>query len=218
MNTREPAWLQGLTSSPCSALAWQSYDQRQFCVLPFYPDGDRDRPGLFAMWGRALSDGSFYPIPPSMYRLDLFRCNPDPDGTQWYQWNAQVHGKLPYSIPVEMQRVRAVEVGRDQHGDPFMALEDPTIVTPEFVEEQWGCGESAITPTVFYPDASLWSNELLKDTMGDDWFPEMPSAMCGPWVERPVAPVETYFCPCFKQITLRSASSRLWNRNGRASA
>ena len=153
-----------------------------------------------------------------MYRLDLFRCNLDPDGTQWYQWNAEAHGKLPYSIPVEMQRVRAVDVGRDQHGDPIMALEGPTIVTPEFVEDRWGYGEGAITPTVFYPDASLWSNELLMDAMGDVRFPKMPSVMCEPWVEKPVAPVGTYFSPCFKQITLRSASSRLWNRDERASA
>ena len=213
MSTSDPAWLQGLTSSPCSAQIWQDYDQRQFCVLPFYADGDRSEPPRYAMWGRALSNNRFYPVPPSMYRLDLVQCNPDSEGVDWYQWNAQVHGKAPYCVPVEMQKVRAVECGRDEDNDPILDLEVSSVITPEFVEDRWGYDPNfGLTPTDFYPDVSLWSRDLLISTMGDDWFPDLPSPMGDHWVIYPVAPVETHFCPIFKQISIRSSSTRLWDR------
>jgi hypothetical protein len=119
MSTREPAWLQGSTSSPCSALAWSSYDERQFCVLPFLyiqiSDCINEKP-QYAMWGRTLSDGQFYLIPPSVYRRELSSCDLSPDGIQYYQWIAHTHGTLMHTVPVEMQKVRAVEVGREQGG------------------------------------------------------------------------------------------------------
>ena len=59
-----------------------------------------------------------------MYRLELVRCTPEPDGTDWYQWNAEAHGKAPYSVLIEMQKVRAVEYGQDHDGTPLM---DPEI-------------------------------------------------------------------------------------------
>ena len=59
-------------------------------------------------------------------------------------------------------RCRAVEYSRDPDG---MDLEVPTVITPEFVEERWGYGPGFSTrPTVFYPDVSLWSRDLLIDT------------------------------------------------------
>ena len=148
------------------------------------------------------------------------RCTPDPDGTDWYQWNAQVHGKAPYSVPIEMQRVRAVECGRESDGTPLMDLEVPTVVTPEFVEERWGYAApgSSLRPTDFYPDVSLWSSDLLIYTMGDDWFPEPPSAMGERWDERPVALVETHLCPIFKQIGIQGPTARLWDRERRPTA
>ena len=217
MSTSDPAWLQGLTSSPCSALVWQNLDQRQFCVLPFYEDGDRSvAQPHYAMWGRTLSGGVFCPVPPSMYRLELVRCTPEPDGTDWYQWNAEAHGKAPYSVPIEMQKVRAVEYGQDLDGTPLMDLEVPTVVTPEFVEERWFYGPSpSRRPTDFYPDVSLWSTEQLLDTMGDDYFPELPASMEERHVGKPVAPVQTYFCRIFKQICIRGSTTRLWDRERR---
>ena len=116
MSASDPAWLQGLTPSPCSALAWENHDQRQFCVHPFYPNGNRDDLQRYAMRGRALSNGESYPVPPSTYRLDLVQCNPDPDGTDWYQWNAQARGRAPYIVPIEMHKIRAEEYGRDPDG------------------------------------------------------------------------------------------------------
>ena len=214
MDSAEPSWLLGLTSSPCAAYRWHDYSRRQFCVLPFYPDGDRGQTEQYAMWGRALSDGQFYPIPPSMYRLDLTECEPADDISKWYQWTAETHGdqhgNQRYSVPVAMQQVRAVQTGRDHLGDPILALEESTVVTPEFVEE--GLASETNIPTDFYPDASLWEGTAVTV---EHWSPETPSAMCGSWVDKPIAPVETYFCSCFQQICIRAASSRLWDRAGR---
>ncbi len=82
------------------------------------------------MWGRALSDGLFYPIPPSMYRLALTECERTADDSKRYQWKAETHGYQRYSVPVAMQRIRAVQTGRDHHGDPILALEEGPVVTP----------------------------------------------------------------------------------------
>ena len=141
------------------------------------------------MWGRALSDGQFYPIPPSMYRLDLTECEPADDISKWYQWTAETHGDQRYSVPVAMQQVRAVQTGRDHLGDPILALEKSTVVTPEFVEE--GLASETNIPTDFYPDASLWEGIVTAE----HWSPETPSAMRGSWVDKSIAPVENYFAP-----------------------
>ena len=108
-----------------------------------------------------------------------------------------------------MQRIRAAQTGRDHHGDPILALEEGPVVTPEFVEE--GFASETNIPTYFYPDASLWE----RTVTAEHWFPETPLAMCGSWVDKPIAPVETSFCSCFQQICLRSATPRLWDRAGR---
>ena len=117
------------------------------------------------MWGRALSDGLFYPIPPSMYRLALTECEPAADNSKWYQWTAETHGHKRYCIPVEMQRIRAVQTGRDYLGDLILALEESPVVTPEFVEE--GLASETNIPTNFYPDASLWGGTVTTE----HWLP-----------------------------------------------
>jgi hypothetical protein len=165
MDSGEPSWLLGLKTSPCAAYRWHDYSERQFFVLPFYPDGDRRQPEQYAMWGRALSDGLFYPIPPSMYRLALTECEPAADNSKWYQWTAETHGHQRYCIPVEMQRIRAVQTGRDYLGDLILALEESPVVTPEFVEE--GLASETNIPTNFYPDASLWGGTVTTE----HWLP-----------------------------------------------
>ena len=219
MSASDPAWLQGLTPSPCSALAWENHDQRQFCVLPFYPNGNRDDLQRYAMRGRALSNGESYPVPPSTYRLDLVQCNPDPDGTDWYQWNAQARGRAPYIVPIEMHKIRAEEYGRDPDGTRSWISKYPLSSHLN----SWKIGGDMILvshsgPTEFYPDVSLWSSDLLIYTMGDDWFPEPPSAMGERWDERPVALVETHLCPIFKQSGIRGPTARLWDRERRPTA
>ena len=136
MNRGDPAWLQGIVTSPWEALRWSSYDHRQFCVLPAYESGDVTGYPIYAMWGRALSDGKFYPIPPSMYRLKLAMCHPWDGGRSWYRWTAHTHGHQPFCIPIEMQKVRALEIGRNDRGDPILELEVSGVVAPEFVSHE----------------------------------------------------------------------------------
>jgi hypothetical protein len=88
-----------------------------------------------------------------------------------------------------MQRIRAVQTGRDHLGDPLLALKENLVVTPEFVEE--GLASKTNIPTNFYPDVSLWEGIVTAE----HWSPETPSAMCGSWVDKPIAPVENYFAP-----------------------
>ena len=52
MNSRDPAWLNGVRESPSQAYAWHSVDHRQFCVLPSFENGNRGGPAVFAMWGK----------------------------------------------------------------------------------------------------------------------------------------------------------------------
>jgi hypothetical protein len=88
-----------------------------------------------------------------------------------------------------MQRIRAVQTGRDHLGDPLLALKENLVVTPEFVEE--GLASKTNIPTNFYPDVSLWEGIVTAE----HWSPETPSAMRGSWVDKSIALVENYFAP-----------------------
>ena len=57
MSDNDPAWLLGQTFSPCEALVWHEVHNRQFCVLPFFENGDRSGRQHYCMYGRARSDG-----------------------------------------------------------------------------------------------------------------------------------------------------------------
>ena len=211
MSSGDPAWLQGIVTSPCEALRWSSYDYRQFCVLPAYERGDIMEYPIYAMWGRALSDGVFYPIPPSMYRLELVERTPWDGERAWYQWVAHTHGHLPFCIPIEMQKVRALATGTTQHGDPSFDLEVSGVVTPEFVSRDWN-GDDA--PTVFYPDVSLWLGEV-EDSggpdMGGEWFEE-PCHYSPYHADHVTAPVYTNFDEIFNRVIIEEASTQRWTR------
>ena len=86
---------------------------REFCVLPSYPDGNRMAKPHYALYGRALSDGEFYPIPPSMYLLRIVRGGSyEVAGyRESYRWEARAHGQDAYEVPIEMQTVGAVQIG-----------------------------------------------------------------------------------------------------------
>ncbi len=110
---------------------------------------------MFGMWGRALSDGCFYPIEPSVYKLTLTPIE-DRDGVTVslrYQWQARTHGHMAYSVPVKMQEVFAQWIGDEAR------LPVSVPAAPEFVEHGWADRE----PTVFYPDGSLWAPDRLKE-------------------------------------------------------
>ena len=212
MNGRDPAWLQGETRSPCEALVWREVDERQFCVLPFYENDDRNEKPHYAMYGRALSDGRFYPIRPTMYYLTLAECGAEPDGSVVYKWEARTHGHLPYSIPVHMQRVRSVEAGRDARGDVLRELEVTGPIAPEFVSPEDPEQPHGKELTVFYPDARLWWQDPFGPHMAGLRPPEIPVRASPNFAEDQIAPVQAHFCTIFKQICVRSSSTTLWDR------
>jgi hypothetical protein len=77
-------------------------------------------------------------------------------------------------------------------------------VTPEFTE---GVGEFE-TPTVFYPDASLWASDRLE--AGD--FDELPMPLGRPEDTLQRAPVVVEFDAIFQQVYLRGVSTPRWSR------
>ncbi len=84
MNNAQPLWLRGQTDSPCSVRRWTEGYARQFTVLPFYEDNIA-QPGRerYMLWGRALSDDCFYPIPSDWYSMHLVQAN---YSIGYYQW------------------------------------------------------------------------------------------------------------------------------------
>lgn len=115
--------------------------------------GDSTKPAMYAMWGRALSDGCFYPIAPSVYTLALTLLEERNGNTQRYQWKARTHGHMTFNIPVAMQEVAAHWTGNEAR----LAVSGP--VAPELVEAGW----PLCTPTVFYPGGSLWTPDRLEE-------------------------------------------------------
>jgi hypothetical protein len=195
---QDPEWLQGQTSSPSSVLRWHSEAERQFCVLPFYEGGIRE-PGRerYALWGRALSDGRFYPIPPSMYGLELDQSITDRGR---YIWAVYVNGHLPRSVPMELATVSVTVTAAGR-----VHLEVGDVVTPEFVEER--AQEAGYRPTLFYPDRDLWSDEPR-----DGQFPEEPTPLGNSHPDAYfVAPVETYL-NAYQVLGIRPVTTALWNR------
>jgi hypothetical protein len=198
MGTRDPTWLNGERESPSQAFMWHDQSHRQFCVLPAYERGDSTKPAMYAMWGRALSDGCFYPIAPSVYTLELKPLEERNGGTQRYQWRARTHGHSALSIPVEMQEVVAHWTGDEAR----LSVAGP--VTPEFVEAGW----PHRTPTVFYPDGSLWTPDRLDEGEFDE-FP-MPISRDTDPMQR--APVVAKFDPIFQQVYISGVSTQHWRR------
>lgn len=203
MNSRDPAWLNGVRESPSQAYAWHSVDHRQFCVLPSFENGNRGGPAVFAMWGRALSDGQIYPLPPSTYLLSLEPLGSADGGRQRYRWRAETFGRLGHNIPIEMQEVEA-----DWSDNGVMRLRSPGPVAPELIEQGW---ETEAAPTVFYPDRSLWEPARWGVGEGRE---ELPQPYSHPYDSQQVAPVVAEFDEVFQQVYLRGASTRRWCREG----
>jgi len=194
----DPTWLRGRTTSQNAILRWHSEPERQFCVLPFY-EGNVVEPGRerYALWGRALSDGRFYPIPPSMYGLELGQ-SPAEHGR--YIWAAHINGTVPRAIPMELETVSVTvnAAGR-------VHLEPGDVVTPEFVEQD--ASGAGYQPTVFYPDVELWSSERAQT-----WYLEEPTPLARSHLDAYcVAPVETYLDSA-QVLGIRPVSTALWTR------
>ena len=198
METRDPTWLNGVRESPSQALMWHDQSHRQFCVLPAYEGGDGTKPAMYAMWGRALSDGCFYPIAPSVYKIALKPLEERNGNIQRYQWEARTHGHLAFSIPVEMQEVVAHWTGDEAQ----LSVMGP--VTPEFMEAGW----THSTPTVFYPDRSLWGSDRLEEGERD----ESPMPISRDTDQFQWAPVVAEFDSIFQQVYIRGISTQSWSR------
>ncbi len=152
MNDSDPAWLRGQTRSESSVLRWREEDDRQFCVLPFY-EGYRVEQGRerYLLWGRALSDGRFYPIPTWWYTLDLV---PDlREHVSLYQWVCQVYALAPTNIRMELNSQTPLR-HRSREVYALTVEAETDIITPEPVQGSKGTEERP--HTVFYPDTSLW--------------------------------------------------------------
>ena len=204
MGTRDPTWLNGERESPSQAYMWHDQSHRQFCVLPAYEGGDGTRPAMYAMWGRAQSDGCFYPVAPSVYKLALMPLGPRNGGVQRYQWQTRTDGHLAFGVPIEMQEVVALWTEGTGGLDATARLEVTGPITPEFTE----VGGEFGTPTVFYPDASLWAPDRLE--AGD--FDELPMPLGRPEDMLQRAPVVAEFDAIFQQVYIRGVSTPRWRR------
>ncbi len=102
MDGTDPRWLRGIIHSTCYVQRWHDESDRQLCVLPFY-DNDVAIQGheRYMLWGRALSDKKFYPMPFNWYTLDLVRLWDDRTGLPYYHWVANV--ELNSMLPLRME-------------------------------------------------------------------------------------------------------------------
>ncbi len=173
-------------------------------MLPFY-EGNRVEQGRerYLLWGRALSDGEFYPIPTRWYALDLV---PDlREDVSWYQWVCQVSNFSP--TPIRMELNGQVPLNHPSGEVYALKVDEATdIITPELV--QGSKGERPFT--VFYPDTGLWSDrrcEVSRRLGGR----QKPVHITERPLEGYYAPVE--ICARSSQVLgLRSVSTNLWSR------
>ena len=133
-------------------------EARQFVVLPFYENGDVEQGGeRYMLWGRALSDGILYPIPPQWYTMCLcFHSTYPPEGPPCYRWVVHTahevsghagQGRLDLNVMFAIINDRLCTAMLCNHAED-------EIFTPEPVQRSRGT--AARPSTVFYPDAGLW--------------------------------------------------------------
>ena len=134
---------------------------RQFCVLPFY-ENNNTLPGVerYMLWGRALSDKRFYPVPFSWYSLDLVRewYRPVRTAPQQYRWIARVelqHHRDGYGAPqVELNKYDQLDEASAGIGVAALSIGHSVPVTPEPIP--YGSATEESPCTVFYPDCGLF--------------------------------------------------------------
>jgi hypothetical protein len=204
MNGSDPTWLRSQRWSEGTVLRWREEDHRQFCVLPF-SEWYKDASLHYLLWGRALSDREFYPIPTWWYSLDLV---PDRrEDVSLYQWVCQVSNFSP--TPFRMELNKQVPLIHPS-GEVYALTVDEAmdIITPEPVQGSKGTAERP--HTVFYPDTSIWSDHRCVVSQRLDGRQE-PLHI----TERPI---EVYYSPvdiCARSsqvLGLRSVSTNLWSR------
>ncbi len=133
MDDSDPEWLHGVNRSSCRVQRWHDESDRQFCVLPFYENNvvvqGRER---YMLWGRAVSDERFYPIPPIWYSLDLVPHRIKV--SEHYQWVCQVEPNR--SKPIRMEFNSYAELSRPGAGgrQAALAIGGRDVVTPELYD------------------------------------------------------------------------------------
>ena len=153
---------------------WHDVDERQFYAQPFYENDDRTGKPHYAMYGRALSDGRFYPNPPTMYHLTLTECGAEADG------ESSTDGRRGHTDTCHSPSLsRCSESGRWRQGKMRGATSSvisksrgqshPNFISPEDPEQQHGR-----EPTVFYPDTRLRSREPFGLHVDQFQFREYP--------------------------------------------
>jgi hypothetical protein len=220
MSHVEPLWLRGEKESKQGEARVQRVEHeeaRQFVVLPFYENGDVE-PGeeRYMLWGRALSDGILYPIPPHWYTMCLcFHSTYPPEGPPCYRWvvhtapEASGHagqGRLDLNVMSAFINDKYCTAQLRVHAED-------EIFTPEPVQRSRGTAERPAT--VFYPDAGLWSNlpRIPAEISGPTTFALDPYSLESTGTASPgvCGPVEVFW-DGVQVIRIRAASTSNWNR------
>jgi hypothetical protein len=160
----DPSWLLGHVASLSHIQRWEDDFDRQFCVLPFY-ENNNTLPGdeRYMLWGRALSDKKFYPVPFPWYSLDLVRewDRPVRTAPQQYRWIARVelqHRPNGYgAIQMELNKYDHLDEAWAGIGVAALSIGHRDPVTPEPIP--YGSATEESPCTVFYPDCGLFHAE-----------------------------------------------------------
>ena len=217
----EPAWLRGETRSwqrEARVQRWEHEESRQFMVLPFYENDVVVRGAeRYMLWGRALSDGRMYPIPPEWYVMRLAFEEVYPPGAEaTYRWICMVADWVSGGVgQAKLVLNTMAAVIDDKNCTARLCVhESCEIISPEPIQRSLGTPERPAT--VFYPDAGLWSVlPRLPYQPGDlespfglepDGLDAVGSAYCGVF-----GPVETFWSGV-QDIQIRPVSTELWNR------
>jgi hypothetical protein len=222
MSNVEPLWLRREKASPpgeARVQRWENEEARQFMVLPFYEDGVAV-PGKehFMLWGRALSDGALYPIPPHWYTMALSSQTVYPyEGYPLYQWVCyvceQVSGRAGQARS-ELNTMQAV-IDDENSTAKLCVHADSEIITPEPVQR---CRRTTEKPaTKFYPDVGLWCNLPRLPAYADGpsslsfGFEPYSLDSVGSTYPGVCGPVGTYWRG-LQDIGIQAASTASWNR------
>ncbi len=155
------------------------------------------------LWGRALSDDGFYPIPPDWYSMHLVQANYN---IGCYQWVCRCDiGRTR----MELNEQEAL-IDPDS-GVVWLAVDtERDIITPEPVKASLATIDRPAT--LFYPDVGLWTSRRRSDDPNDDLHLEPRRLQSLPWEGGCFGPVEV-LTRGEQGLGIQGVSTRLWNRS-----